>query len=152
MPNLKKKRNELITCDECGKSRSKTYFNRGAIMNWNACNPLNKKPIHCKSCTGESIVASKGLEFFCMGQCQHKRPEFHFDERSLVQWLATDITKAICLRCTLIKQMVSQEEAYNCRKCKQTKHISQFGYAAIREWNRGKSGRLDRYINGKIDI
>ena len=85
------------------------------------------------------------MEIFCMNQCQHKRPEFHCSVRFRVKWLAADIAEAKCLRCTLIKQMVSQEEAYGCRQCKPWKHISQFDYAAISEWNeRRTAGWIDR--------
>ena len=89
-----KKVHDLITCDECGKSRTKVWFNEEAIQNWHSCDPLNVVKVLCKQCRGERCVREEAMNIFCFGECQQKLPEFHFDEESLVRWMATDITEA----------------------------------------------------------
>lgn len=141
MPNFKNNQNTLIACDGCGKNRTTTWFSDADVKAWNSSASPNLRDIFCKACTGDRVEKKDAQEVHCMGRCQRSLPEFHFDEASLVRWMAADITEAKCLRCAILDDNVSQEEVYECRRCKQTKHISKFGHATIKEWNKGKRGR-----------
>jgi len=124
---------DVIPCDGCNNVKARKDFSPEAQRLWEA---LSDDILLCRHCSGEGKQKREDDRVvFCHGVCQRDLPEYHFEEKMLVDWVATQrLLAAKCTRC-LVKDMdLPKETEFDCKRCMQSKHITAFGPAQLKQW------------------
>ena len=66
----------------------------------------------------------------CHGQCQDMRPDTHFEQTKLNEWLTTEQRhNAMCAKCYLQAQNLLPDRLYRCGKCKKHRAATEYSGA-----------------------
>ena len=77
----------VMPCDECGSILPKKKFDDESQARWER---LDTGAIICLQCQGHGTSRTNTEMIFCNGVCQMERPEYHFVQAQLSEWIAKD--------------------------------------------------------------
>ena len=124
---------DVIPCDGCNHVKARKDFSPEAQRLWDA---LSEETLLCRHYSGEGKQKREDDRVvFCHGVCQRDLPEYHFEEKMLVDWVATQrLLAAKCTRCLVADMDLPKDTEFDCKRCMQSKHITAFGPAQLKQW------------------
>ena len=75
----------VMPCDECGSILPKKKFDCETQARWER---LDTDGMVCLQCQGHGTSRTNTEMIFCNGECQMERPEYHFVQAQLSEWIA----------------------------------------------------------------
>ena len=128
----------VVCCDHCGRCLLRKNFTDEMLEKWASSTVDTVEEVYCKECCGDGKKRSDEDWYQCHGPCKTEWPEHHFEQSILTSCVGDgSILDRKCARCRVAASEASLDDKHPCLKCHISKHISDFGPVACKEWLSG---------------